>query len=466
MDVVDVVVVGAGPTGSTVAAELALAGRSVVVLDKRTEVSPHSRAFGVQARTLEALASRGLAEQLIGTGQASPGLMLWGGTTLSLQNLPSPFPFVLVTPQSCVDTLLEKHAVSAGAHVVRGAQVIGLTQHADHVEVLAHTPDGERRLRARYVVGADGAHSTVRTLLDVEFPGKALLNSIMLADVRLTAPPRTVITVNAVKDRFAFLAPFGDGWYRLITWDRRNEDVPDFQATEQAIRETLVAAHGTDHGLAEFRWVGKFRSDERQVAEYRHGRVFLAGDAAHIHSPAGGQGMNTGIQDGFNLGWKLAAVLDGADEAVLDTYQQERHPVGRLVLRSSGAMIRMITLRPAPARLFRRLVPPLLFRVPRLTAKVAGMFSGIALRYPGRGLVGTRAGDVPLRTGGLFAAQRDGGFVLVLATDAPEVTAPVRVVRRTDGGPSILVRPDGYIAWAGDGSWQEALAHWTEPGGF
>jgi pentachlorophenol monooxygenase len=353
--------------------------------------------------------------------------------------------------------------------VVRGATVTKLWQHDDGVVVRAATADGDREWKAAYVVGADGARSTVRDLVGLPFPGEVLLKSIVLADAHLAAPPESVVTVDAAEDCFAFLAPFGDGWFRVIVWDRRHEDDDTFQPSADVVRDVLRRTMGTDHGLGEIRWLTRFQSDERQVESYRAGRVFLAGDAAHVHSPAGGQGMNTGIQDAVNLGWKLAAVLGGANPAVLDTYHEERHPVGRLVLRSSGATIRLMTVRSRAARFLRRRVLPFLLGRENVARKASGMFSGIGIRYGRRRgdhkLVGTRAPDVPLRGGRLFEALRCGGFVLVLEADAAAVDSPARVERRTDAGPGLLVRPDGYVAWAGStaiGGWRAALDRWTK----
>ncbi|MCQ4122689.1 FAD-dependent oxidoreductase [Rhodococcus tibetensis] len=468
MNHIDVVVIGAGPTGCMLAGELAAAGRSVTVLDKREAPSPLSRAFGVHARTLELLDARGLADELVASGAASPGLKLWRGATLNLAGLASRFPFVLITPQRNVDSLLERHARKQGAEIIRGITVTGVQQDGDSVVVRGHDTTGrERMFRAAYAVGADGAHSAVRQMIGQPFPGRAVLRSIMLADVELRNPPERLVTVNAVRDGFAFLAPYGDNLFRVIAWNRRHQ-VDDRAPVERAeLRSIIERAMGTDYGLGEVRWQSRFHSDERQVPQYRTGRVFLAGDAAHVHSPAGGQGMNTGIQDAANLGWKLAAVLGGADDSVLDTYHAERHPVGRLVLRTSGTTMRMMTLRPWVLRKLRNVVVAALLRFPPAGRRIAGTFSGIGIRYghrPGESdLVGRRVDDIPTAAGRLYEVLRSGGFVLITERDAP-VPDGVHAVSRLGDGPALLVRPDGYIAWAGESAsegWRTVSKWWT-----
>ena len=241
----------------------------------------------------------------------------------------------------------------------------------------------------------------------------------MLADVRLTDTPEDVLAVNGVGDAFAFVAPFGDGWYRIFAWNRRNqvEDSAPLELSE--VREVTRRALGTDFGMHEPRFLSRFHSDERQVPTYRVARVFLAGDAAHCHSPAGGQGMNTGIQDAANLGWKLAAAVDGwGGEQLLDSYHAERHPVGRRVLRSSGLLVRLALIRPRWARAARNTIAHALLQIPPVSERVAETISAIGVRYPApRGMdrrVGTRAADVALADGRrLHDALRGGRFVLL-----------------------------------------------------
>lgn len=467
MEHADVIVVGAGPAGCTLAGELAASGRSVVVLEKHEAMSPLSRAFGVHARTLEILDSRGLLDDLLKTGTKVSGLKLWDDTRLDMSVLPSSYPYLLSTPQTNVDALLEQHALDTGARILRGVTVTGVEQDDQGVLVHAKAQDGTSTTwSAAYAVGADGVHSVVREAIGQKFHGRDLLRSIMLADVTLSDPPAGLINVDAGKDCFAFVAPFGDGWFRVVAWDRNDRSADEDPIDVDALREVVVRAMGTDYGWRSVRWTSRFRCDERQVDRYRTGRVFLVGDAAHVHSPAGGQGMNTGIQDSMNLGWKLAAVLGGADDAVLDTYQNERHPVGKLVLRTSGGTIRMLLVQSWIAKKVRNSVVGGLLRIPPIAARIAGMFSGVGIDYghsPGEHrLVGTRAPDLQLESGRLLEALRGSGFLLVVEKDSG-ATDFVSVARRLDDGPALLVRPDGYVAWAGNsasGEWRKVLMRW------
>ncbi len=468
----EVIVVGAGPTGLTAAGDLARLGRRVVVLERWPSANPSSRAFATMARTLEVLDARGLAEDLLADSHRAPGVTLFAGARLDLTLLTSQYPFVMIAPQTKVDAALARYAAEQGAQVRRGYEVTGLKQDAHGVTVLARTDDGqEETWRAPYLVGADGAHSTVRTLLGADFPGETVLRSMVLADIRLAdGPAGGGLTVGNTENVLGFLAPYDGQWYRAMVWDRRRQ-LPDSEPVTRAeIDHTLAEAMGADFGVAEVGWTSRFHSDERQVERYRHSRVFLAGDAAHVHSPMGGQGMNTGIQDAANLAWKIDAVLGGADEAILDSYHRERHPIGKRVLRQSGLLARAVTLHPQPARWLRDLLVPNLLRIPRVRAAVAGSFAGTTLRYGRRGLVGRRAAAIPLVDTRLTELQRTPGFVLVREQGTPPVAGPLRQAERADAGPAVLIRPDGYIAWTGTAAdvegWSAALRRWAGPPQF
>jgi len=460
-DRTDVAIVGAGPTGLLLAGDLAADGVQTTVLERRTEDSNLTRAFGVHARTMEMLDTRGLAGALAGTGAHVQRLRLFARVRLDLSTLPSRFPYLLVTPQYHVERLLEQRAVQNGARLVRGAEVVGAEQDGGGVDLRVRRADGESGLHAQYVVGADGHSSSVRHALGLPFPGTSVLRSIMLADVRLTEPPEDVLAVNGVGDAFAFVAPFGDGWYRIFAWNRSAEKFDDEALDLEEIRDVTRRALGSGFGMHDPRWMSRFHSDERQAPAYRVGRVFLAGDAAHVHSPAGGQGMNTGLQDAANLSWKLAAAVYGrAGDALLDTYQSERYPVGRTVLRSSGALIRLAMIRSATGRAVRNRVGALTMRIPPIARRATGTVSGVGIRYRRpRGahrLVGMRAADVPLAGGGrLYERLRAGRFVLITDAETGDLVraASVEVERAAPADPtvpSLLVRPDGYVAWAAE----------------
>ncbi|WP_431238386.1 FAD-dependent oxidoreductase [Mycolicibacterium aichiense] len=469
---VDVVVVGAGPAGLTAAGDLARAGRSVTVLERWATVNPSSRAFAVMARTLEVLDARGLAEDVLTQGQHAQRIRIFGDAQLDLTHLDSPYRFVLITPQTTVDAALAAYAEAQGADVRRGIEVLDLVQDEAGVTISARAHDGSgplMRFRAKYAIGADGAHSTVRRLVGAEFPGKTLLSSVVLADVKLAHGPDDGLKLGNTREVFGFLAPYGRGdadgaWYRAMVWDRGHQ-VPDSEPVDNAeVIEVLNRAFTADVGVLEISWKSRFHCDERQVAQYRHGRVFLAGDAAHVHSPVGGQGMNTGIQDAANLAWKLAAVLGGADDRLLDSYHDERHPIGRRVVLQSGVMTRAVTLYPRFARAMRNLLAPRILRVPMVRDAMAGSFAGTGLRYGRRGPVGTRATQIPLAEGRLTELQRTPWFVVIRerGTDPVEASGVLQA-ERTDAGPAALVRPDGYIAWTGSSAgegWRDVLRKW------
>jgi 2-polyprenyl-6-methoxyphenol hydroxylase-like FAD-dependent oxidoreductase len=460
----EVLVVGGGPTGLLLAGDLARAGVAVTLLERRTDRSNLTRAFAVHARTLEQLDARGVADELVETGPRVPSLRAFGRVDVDLSRLPSRFPFLLVTPQYETERVLERRASELGVRIVHGTELTGLRQDGDGVTAdVRSSPGGETDTwHASYLVGTDGVHSTVRHALGLPFPGHSAIRSVMLADVRLGEPPKDALTFNGVRDGFAFIAPFGGGWYRVIAWRRHHELPDDAPVDMEEVRAVTRAALGTDYGMHDARWTSRFHSDERQAPHYRAGRVFLAGDAAHVHSPAGGQGMNTGLQDAANLGWKLAAVLRGrAPDSLLGSYEAERHPVGRMVLRTSGALLRMALLPYAPMRAVRDVVAGSAVKIGPLARRFAGTVSGIDIGYSApRGahpLVGKRAPDVRLTGTGpdrLYEALRAGRFVFVArdggATLPDGWSDDVDLVTSADAPATMLVRPDGHVAWATD----------------
>jgi hypothetical protein len=316
--------------------------------------------------------------------------------------------------------------------------------------------------------------STVREALGLPFPGRSAVQSVMLADVRLESPPGDLLPLGANGRGFAFLAPFGDDWHRVIAWNRRHQ-LPDNAPVDlEELRETTRRVIGTDFGMHDPRFRSRFHSDERQVPSYAVGRVFLVGDAAHVHSPAGGQGMNTGLQDAANLGWKLAAAVGGwAPDGLLDSYHAERHPVGQMVLRLSGTLLRLVLVRPLLARAARDGLARLAVRVGPVRRRLAGQLSGIAIAYPSppgaHRQAGRRAPDVPLEGGSrLYEALRSGRFVLLVPAGEPAVALDgwagrVSLATRADGSAALtLVRPDGYVAWACDETDPERRAAATQ----
>ncbi len=457
----EVAVIGAGPTGLMLAGDLAEVGVHCTVIERRDKQSNLTRAFAVHARTLEQLDARGIAEELIATGRSVPGIRIFGGVDIRLDRLPSRFPFALITPQSNTEALLASRARDHGATFRTGEELVGLTDAPGGVRLETRTPDGCTRTRtAQYVVGADGVGSTVRKALKLDFPGHSAVRSVMLADVRLAAPPDEVLAVDANAHGFAFIAPFGDGWYRVIAWDRHNQRPDTAPMTLAEIADITRRVLRTDYGMHDARWMSRFHSDERQVESYRRGRVFLAGDAAHVHSPAGGQGMNTGLQDAANLSWKLALALRSrTSDAVLDTYQTERHPVGAAVLRTSSALLRAAMVRSVAGRTTRWLVAHALQAVPPVMNRLALEVSGIGISYEGLTTgdaprVGARAADRPVTDAcgdhtRLYAVLRARRFVSI----SPPGALPLRGVAAPDVVPVVgtddsyaLVRPDGYIA--------------------
>ena len=454
---IDVAVIGAGPTGLMLACELAMLGIGVVVLERRTEEPNITRAFAVHARTLELLDARGLADEELARGNRVLEVAPTPGATLSLANeLQTRYPMILMVPQSGTEHVLAARAAQLGVEFVRGAEVTRLEQDNGGVTIGLANYDS---LRARYVVGCDGAHSAVRRLLGVDFVGKQYQTHILLADLRLTRPPRELMFARTNSQGVALALPFGDGWYRVIAWDRLREQTPLREPVTMAeMRDAYHRIAGDDFGMSEMRWSSRFLSERRQARHYRVGRVFLAGDAAHVHSPIGGQGMNTGIGDAMNLGWKLAAAVRGSgDQWLLDSYEAERHPVGAGVLAMTDALNKLVLGHSAIRRALQRFLTRMILHFPLSRRLAAERLSGIGIAYPRRRgddkLVGRRMPDIDCGGSRLYEVLRSGRFVLVTGSqvdsrvgDWPGVEHVVH--HDPELPPAILVRPDGYIAWA------------------
>ena len=377
-----VIVVGAGPTGLALAAELALAGVRCLVLDRRSGLRADSRAICLHTRSMELLDLRGLAGRFTTAGLAVPSFPLGlKGAVIKFGRLDSDFPYLLDIPQSQIESLLAARATELGVDFRWSCQVAGIEQ--DEHEVRVKLADGGVE-RADYVVGCDGIRSFVRQTLEIPFPGAPNPGSVMLADLRLDGLPMTDAYGDLSDNGMLLVFPFRDGSCRTVLYDYARADVPVTEpVTLEEVRASLVRVAGRDFGPRDLSWSGRYRSESRQVPQYRHGRILLAGDAAHTHSPAGAQGMNTGLQDAVNLGWKLGAELAGwAPPWLLDSYHFERHPVGAAVLELTGRQFRLNTARTRWRRTVRwtahRVVSPL----PPVQSWLAETYSGVSIRYP------------------------------------------------------------------------------------
>jgi len=366
----DVLVVGAGPTGLVLASELLRRGATVRVIDKLAAPTPHSRALGVHARTLEILDDLGIADALIARGLRIVGTQMQTATTVlakvDFDDLDSRYPFMLCASQVETEAVLRDHFASLGGTIDRAHELVSFAERDGGVDAVLRTPRGDEHVRAAWIAGCDGAHSTVRHAVGAAFVGHAYEDTFALADVRIDwDAPTDRANVFLAEDGVAAIFPIrGERWRVIASLTPELGDPPASSdgpaepdlaiAQVQAIVEHRVGRAMPMHDVA---WVSKFRINCRQVDRYRHGRAFLAGDAAHVHSPIGGQGMNTGIQDAHNLAWKLALVCRGAaGEALLDSYTAERHPIGQHVLAQTDRVTRLGMLTGVAASLRNQLV--------------------------------------------------------------------------------------------------------------
>jgi 2-polyprenyl-6-methoxyphenol hydroxylase-like FAD-dependent oxidoreductase len=429
-----VVIAGAGPTGLMLACELRLAGVEVLLLDRADGRSGQSRAGGLHARTLEILDQRGIVEEFLRIGRPVDAGH-FAGIRLDLSRLDTRYPYVLALVQTRIEALLEQRAAELGVRVGWSAEVTGLAQDDSGVTVHAR---GFGPIRADYLVGCDGGRSTVRGLAGIGFTGTGPTVRSMLADVELRDPPAGPIFQQRRPEGDFSVLEFEPGWYRLMT-NQFDQAGADEQPVDFAgFRDTFLRIAGTDYGMHRARWVSRYGDAARLADRYRAGRILLAGDAAHIHWPAGGQGLNTGVQDAVNLGWKLAAAVRGtAPDGLLATYETERRPVADRVLRNTRAQAALS--RPGPQTDALRDTVTALLAQPGGNDPVAAMITGLDL--------GERAPGVPLHR-----AQP----VLLGAPDVLAAAAPWadRVELRPADDPALpvrplLVRPDGLVAWSG-----------------
>jgi 2-polyprenyl-6-methoxyphenol hydroxylase-like FAD-dependent oxidoreductase len=491
-----VVIAGGGPTGLMLASELALAGVDVVIVERRpSQDLPGSRAGGLHSRTIEVFDQRGIADRFLSEGQVAQ-VAGFAFIRLDISDFPTRHPYGLGLWQNHIERILAGWVDELEVPIYREREVTGFTQ--DETGVDAALSDG-RSLRARYLVGCDGGRSVVRKAAGIEFPGWNPTISQLLAEVEVEEEPELGIRQDELGTH-----SFGRKEYEIRDGEIVYKDegpvgvmvteVHPGAAGEPTLRdlsEALVTVYGTDYGIHSPTWITRFTDTSRQAASYRDGRVLLAGDAAHVHYPAGGQGLNTGVQDAVNLGWKLAQVVkEVSPPDLLDTYHSERHPVAARVLRNTMAQTAL--MRPADARLeaLRDTVSELLsMDEPR--KRFAAMLSGLDIHYDlgeGHPLVGRRMPDLDLVTADgpmraytllhdarpvLLNLGEPGGFDITPWADRVQMIDAkyvgqweLPVLGAVTAPTAVLIRPDGYVGWVGEitqPGLPDALTTWFGP---
>jgi 2-polyprenyl-6-methoxyphenol hydroxylase-like FAD-dependent oxidoreductase len=462
------------------ASELTLAGVDVVLVERRTSQELEgSRSGGLHSRTIEELDQRGIAERFVSAGQTYPSVG-YAGITLDISDFPTRHNYVLGLWQSHFERILSGWIDELGVPVLRGRDVVGLAQDDDGVDIEL---SGDGSLRAEYLVGCDGGRSVVRKGAGIDFPGLEASTSWMLAEVEMDEEPEFGFRRDDAGQHAIGRRQEGEP-IRLVLTERTLDHAGDPSMDE--LREALVSVYGTDYGLRSASWITRFSDMARQAASYRRGRVLVAGDAAHVHPPQGGQGLNIGVQDAVNLGWKLGQVVNGtAPESLLDTYHDERHPVGARVVHNTMAQVALS--RPGERHQALRDTMTELLGIDEPRRRVAGMISGLDVHYElgdGHELLGRRMPDLDLMTAGgavrVFELLRDArGILLNLGEPLPCASAwsdrvtsidadhdgswELPVLGEVEAPTAVLVRPDGYVAWVGDGTdagLHDALTAW------
>jgi 2-polyprenyl-6-methoxyphenol hydroxylase-like FAD-dependent oxidoreductase len=456
----EVVVVGAGPAGLTAAAMLAGYGIQTVVLDRAAGAAPHSRAAVVHARTLETLEPLGIVEEVVRSGVVVPHFAIRDRDrrllTVPFDELPTQHHYTLMLPQDETERLLRRALRHRGGEILWGHEVTGVRQDARGVDLSVRTPQGEKRVRARFVVGSDGARSSVREAVGVPFEGGAYPQSFVLADVRMGWHlPDDEVQLFFSPAGLVVVAPLPGGLHRIVATVDDAPAEPSLSDVQALLDARGPRAHRPN--VEDVAWSSRFRVKHKVAARFRQEGVFLCGDAAHVHSPAGGQGMNTGIQDAANLAWKLALVLRGqASISLLDSYERERRPVAQGVVLTTDRLTRLATMRSPLARRLRNVMITIAGRAGRLPQRLAKNLSELDVSYrSGWRVDGSKTVERWATKGSGAIRDLDPAFRLVVpqaqqrqaAEDVARFGAlPVRVVAQTNPAQATLLRPDGYVA--------------------
>ncbi len=476
-----VVIAGGGPTGLMLAGELALAGVDVAIVERRAgQQLDGSRSRGLHSRTIEVLDQRGIADRFLAEGQTTQ-VLGFAGILLDISDFPSRHNYVLALWQSHFERILAAWVSELGVPVAREREVTDFAQDESGVDV--KLSDGQS-LRVGYLVGCDGGHSVIRKAAGIGFAGWDPTTSWLIAEAEMDTEPEF-----GMRREGGGIGRAADGGRVQVVLTEQHLDHAG-EPTLRDLSEALIAAYGTDYGVHSPTWISRFTDMTRQATSYREGRVLLAGDAAHVHPPQGGQGLNTGVQDAVNLGWKLAQVVNGTSpEDLLDTYQAERHPVAARVLRNTMAQVALG--RPDDRHQALRDTMTELLSMDEPRKRIAGMICGLDIRYDlgdGHPLLGRRMPDLDLVTAdgprGVFALLHDARPVLLnlgepgrfditswadrvqLADAAHAGVWELPVLGEVTGPTAVLIRPDGHVAWVGDltdPGLPDALTTWFGP---